>query len=238
MTTPARHRRWWLVLVLATVTLTACSTTTAGTGQVAVGQGTPSPTSNSLPTPPDPPTTALPSPPSLTTSSVALADRLLAAPSGSRPWANTWGDTAYPTITELVDHLYAAADQKEEIDALQTNGVDAIAHRTWIAADASQLDIVLLHFTTLDGAQTQYTRVSLGLATDADATRLPLIVPGFSASQLQAFVNTDLTRYGDAYARVVATVGNFILEEYFVSPAHINSPDLQSWVSRQLDLLS
>jgi hypothetical protein len=199
-----------LALALACLSLSACAATVSG--HPVTAPGTPS-------------TTA--------TAPGTLGDLLIAGPSGSHPWGTAWASDQLPTTDEFTARVYADADRATESARLRAQGVIAIAHRTWVASDSNQADVVLLQFDSADGA----------------TSRLRGVVSAKAATQnIQSFTVPNLPDVIGYYDAVIDEDGNYraivygrksaiVMELFYYCPAPFSTADAISWATAQLQRL-
>jgi hypothetical protein len=198
------------VLVLACLSLSACATTVSGHPVAAPG-----------------PTSTTATPPG------GLNDLLIDGPSGSHPWGTAWATDQLPTTDEFAARVYAAGDRVTESARLRSQGIIAIAHRTWVAPDSNQADVVLLQFATADGATSRLrAAVSAKAATpnieSFTVPNLPDVVGYYDA-----VIDND----GNYRAIVYGQKAGIVVELFYYCPAPFSSADAITWTTAQLQRL-
>lgn len=218
--------------------LTGCASVVNGDGAPTSGSpttgaatGTPTGTSSS---PTDTATTAATATGTTTTPPTTdLADLLAPAPPGSRPWDTDWSRNSKPTLDDFVAHVYPATSIALAKSQLKAQGIKDIAHRTWIAKDANQADVILLRFDTTTGAVSRYRSATAAKA--AAPGQLHFDVPGFT--EAIGYYSPVLDELGDVRTIVYGQVGGIVLEVFFYSPAKLDEAAAIAATTAQLGTL-
>lgn len=150
-------------------------------------------------------------------------------PTGSSPWTNSWGAIVNPTLEQFATHDYATSYVPTIEALLRTQGLTGIAHRTWIATNGTQADVLLLQFATPAGALSRFL-----FATEAkrDSTgQKPLTVTG--AGDTVGYYATGLDTDGYVRAIVYSHQGSIVAQTFTYSPAHLDSVDTIAWAKAQ-----
>lgn len=221
-------RRVTVLAVLAVLSLaTACAASTvAGTGTLA-----PSASTSGSPDFPSTPPTSPPSSPT-TSSGVPPADLtalLLPAPSGSHPWRGAWARNVTPTVEQWVSEVYAEGNRAGVIAQLIEQGINSIAHRTWIADDDNQADLVLLSFDSPDGALKRYDVATSAKSKVTGVT--PFEIPGVDHAIGYADPTTD--SLGNVPAIVYAVKNDVVIELFYYSAGQLRTGDAITWTQGQ-----
>ena len=159
----------------------------------------------------------------------AITALLETPPPGSMPWTSAWGAVVNPTPTQLVDRLYTASYQSEELALLTTQGLTDVANRTWLAADGNQCDTVLLRFAASDGAVSRYLVLTAG-KTGASGYA-PLQIPGYPA--IHAYYRTTMDSLGYIRSAAYGVAGNVVMELYAYTTARLDQADVIAWAVAQ-----
>jgi hypothetical protein len=237
MSSRRRRRAAGAAALAALALLTGCASVVTGDGAPLPGAGTAgsatSPTTGVSSSPPDVPsatTTPGTTTPAPTTDLAAL---LAPAPSGSKPWDTAWSRNDKPTLDEFVAHVYPAQSTALAKSQLKAQGIKDIAHRTWIATDANQADVVLLRFDTTAGAVSRYRSATMAKA--GAPGQLHFDVPGFT--EAVGYYSPVLDELGDVRAIVYGQIGDIVLEVFFYSPAQLDQAAAVAAATAQLSLL-
>jgi hypothetical protein len=216
-----------------------CASAVGGHGQ---GGATPGSGLSAFPTQPTRsalPTATTAAPPSSTTTAppVDLVSLLETPPDGATRWTNAWGRTTRPTVAQFVKQFYPADARTDEKSTLRSQGVTDIAHRTWIARNANQIDLVLLRFRTAAGASSRYVAITDGTASRSDSTGFA--VAGYSRGEAQGFRESGKDADGYVLARTYGRIAGtpIVLEAFFFSPHRFDKADLLRWTTTQLQRL-
>jgi hypothetical protein len=182
---------------------------------------------------------ATPVPPSSSTAAppVDLVSLLETPPDGATRWANAWGRTTRPTVAQFVKQFYPADARSDVKSTLRGQGLTDIAHRTWIARNANQIDLVLMRFRTSAGASSRYQAITYGTASRSDSTRFA--VAGYTRSEAQGFRESGKDADGYVLARTYGRIAGtpIVLEAFFFSPHRFDKAALLRWTTVQLQRL-
>lgn len=165
--------------------------------------------------------------------SASLRALLELPPVGSQPWATAWSDNETPSVQDFVARVYSPADQATEAARLRSQGVLAIAHRTWIATDGRQADIVLLKFATAAGADLRVRTAVAAKSRTADVRSFEVPDHPDVVGLYPAGIDDD----GNYRAVVYAHKAGVVLELFYYCPEPFNPDDAISWTVAQLQLL-
>lgn len=148
------------------------------------------------------------------------------AGSDTSSWAKstTVDSTAYAT-----QYSNPAELQQHEISSLVTaDGLKSLVHRSWFLGP-NQVDIVLLSFDTVQGAQAWATdRSSEFLSTD---TGPRVAVPGDPTAK--AYTTATPDGAGNIDARYVTTFGTIDLEVHYASQGTLQTQDFNLWAGTE-----
>lgn len=165
--------------------------------------------------------------------STSLHSLLEPAPAGSQPWATAWSDDEAPSVEDFVARVYAPADRSAEAARLRTEGIVAITHRTWVAADGRQADVVLLQFATTAGANLRMRTAVAAKARTADIKSFDVPDHPEVVGLYPAGIDDD----GNYRAIVYAQKADIVLELFYYCPEPFNAADAITWTTAQLQLL-
>lgn len=190
---------------------------------------TPTSTPASTPTP----TSTTPAPPA-----VELTSLLEPRPAGAHGWSNAWGHTKQPTPRQFAKQFYPADSRAGVIATLRAEGLTGIAHQTWIATDASQIDIVLMRFGSSSGALHRYAAVTSGTASRSDVSAFN--VGSYPHGEAAGFRESGQDSDGYVRARTYGRLNGstIVVEAFFFSPGKFAKGDLVLWTDRQLARLA
>jgi hypothetical protein len=168
---------------------------------------------------------------------VDLTALLAAAPAGAKPWNNAWGRLERPTLAQFVKEFYPASARRDITTTLRTQGAVDLAHRTWVARNSNQIDLVLMRFASPAGALSRYLAITDGTASRSDSTRFT--VTGYRRGEAQGFRQSGKDAYGYVRARTYGLIAgtSIVLEAFFFSPHHFDKAALVSWTHQQLSRL-
>lgn len=162
---------------------------------------------------------------------------IVPAPAGSAPYSTPLGPNGAVTARQFVSAFYPddAQYNNQIADQLQTQGLQAIAHRNWAVTQGDQADVVLLGFTTARGAQ-QRARV-VEDSTRRDPTLSTFTGPGLP-NGVVAFVDRTVDKYGNIGVRAYAAYGQVELEFNYFHPSSLDTADLAAQVDAEVALLN
>lgn len=194
---------------------------------------TPTPVSTAATTAPTsaPPVT----PPPVRLISVAQLPGLLEhAPAGSNGWGNSWGNLVAPSPRQFVNHVYGGSYRDTALAQLQAQGLTTVVHRTWIARDRNQADVVLLRFKTVTGASTRYLTATANQGNVPNITKVS--VPGRADAVGFRSPGVD----SDGYVRSIfyVAVRNVAVELFYYSPKKFTPADAFTWLRAQAKALA
>ncbi|MDT4959076.1 MAG: hypothetical protein QOD31_2875 [Pseudonocardiales bacterium] len=220
--------------------LTGCASVVNGDGgaatdarTTATATATPTGTSSPADTPTTSATAATSAGSAPATPATNLADLLAPAPPGSRPWDTPWSNNNTPTLDEFVAHVYPAKSTELATSQLKAQGIEDIAHLTWISTDANQADTILLRFATPAGAVSRYR--SATTAKGQDTGQLHFDLPSFT--EAVGYYSPVLDELGDVRTIVYGRVGAIVVEVFFYSPAKLDKAAAIAATTAQLQLL-
>jgi hypothetical protein len=229
------HRGTVPAVLAALLLLTACASTVSGTGTVASGASGsgshdfPSSRPNS-----SPPTSSTSSSTSASTQPPAdLPGLLLPPPAGSHPWNNAWARNTSPTVEEWVAEVYASSARADIVAQLRDQGVNSIAHRTWVAVDDNQADLVLLSFDSPGGAAERYDVATSAKSHVAGVT--PFEIPG--VDHAVGYADPKVDSLGNVPAIVYVLKGNVVVELFYYSAGRLRTGDAITWTQGQVSRL-
>lgn len=259
-----RHRARTVTLtaicMMLVATTVSCARAIDGQGQITVATSSKFPSQLSRSAAPSPtvslPTSSLPTgslpTSSLPTSSVAppptpsstatqrpvnLVSLLAPRPAGARGWSGAWGNNRRPTVRQYVQHYYQPSSRASVTAVLHAQGLADIAHQTWVARDASQLELILMRFETGGGALSRYSGVTAGMAARSGVTEFSL--GGYSRGEVIGYREAGQDGAGYVRARAYGrlTGSTILAEAFFFSPGGFAKSDLTRWMNDQLRLL-
>jgi hypothetical protein len=151
-------------------------------------------------------------------------------PAGSHPWSSDWARMRTPTVRQFVVWDYGSLYVEQQISLLDAEGLRYIAHETWLAPDGDQADMLLMQFADAAGAQSRYLYATVARRSAAGmrtfhAPHEPRVV---------GFYRPKLDRLGNVVAIMYAQVHQYVVEEFYYSPARIRTADAIAWMRTQL----
>lgn len=180
------------------------------------------------------PATALTAEPAATLS-CALASCLIAAPAGDLPWGGDWGSATTVTTNMYVNWMYDPSLQPVIADELKAEGLIEAAHTTWIDDGPShpgtvQADVILLRFSSDQGAQLHILRQTANTDTDTFNVPGPGAAVGYTSDKPDSEGNYEEIVYG--------CVGAVEVEIHVLAPQAPDRTDAASIARRQLARLA
>ncbi|WP_157435753.1 hypothetical protein [Actinospica robiniae] len=166
-----------------------------------------------------------------------LVSCLIKQPAGALTLSDTptWDQAAVPTADTFGTHMTADAKGMTDQSSILVSGdgANSFAHTDWNAVDGNDVDMVLIKFDTIKGAQSwNATRNGEILAAYPGQAAA---VPGDSAEKAHAAAKADAT--GTFHAAYSAVVGNMVLNLSYSSPNTFDPADLQNWAGTELTSL-
>ena len=163
-----------------------------------------------------------------------LSSCLIKAPAGAVPlgFDPGWDQTPAPSVNGYASNITGDAkgmtsDTSNEVEG---DGESGLVHTDWNAVDGDNVDLVLLEFTTLKGAQAwNDTRSAEILAAYPGQA---VSIPGDSTGAAHA--GTKLDSRGDIDAAYSTVVGDLVLNVAYSSPKQLAAADLRNWVGTEL----
>jgi len=220
-------RRAGLAAVATTILLvTGCSTVVDGHPSAAPRPTDPVRTPTVTPTPDFPSSS-----PSAAVTPAQLNGKLMAAPAGSIPWGDNWGDTTFPTVKQFVNREYPPQNVSTVITEFKEQGLTSITHRTWIAKNGTQADVVLFAFSSDGGAEDRYE-----IASEAQGNNAGVVSVPFSAShEAAAYRHSTADRDGYVTAIVYSHSGPVVVEIFTYSPKkRFDAASTEAWSKAQI----
>lgn len=163
-----------------------------------------------------------------------LSSCLIKQPQGAETLSDTptWDQAAVPSMEAVGANITAdAKDMASQTSiALEANGENAVAHTDWNAVDGNDVDMVLLKFATIKGAQSWNAARNGEIL--AAYTGPSVAISGDSAEKAHAAAKADAK--GDYHAAYSAVVGNIVLNLSYTSPNKFDPADLQNWAGTEL----
>ncbi|HJP80619.1 MAG TPA: hypothetical protein VJ914_40480 [Pseudonocardiaceae bacterium] len=205
--------RWLAGVLIGLLVLPSCTSTVTGSAQAAA-----SPTARGNCQPGD------------------LMRCIVAAPAGAVAYPTSLGPNGVVPTHQFLAAFYPEDPRyhNQIADKLQTEGLQAIAHRDWAVTQGDQVDIVLLGFATATGARQRAQHV-------ADSTRHDPTLRTFTGAGLPdgvvALVDRTVDRNGNIGVRAYAAFGQVELEFNYLHPATLDEADLTAQIGREVALL-
>jgi hypothetical protein len=84
-----------------------------------------------------------------------LTSCLIPAPASGNALAGGWSSNSTPTIAQFVQQMYSTSYAVRATSELATQGLTGIAHSGWADADGTMVDLLLLRFKTVQGAESR-----------------------------------------------------------------------------------
>jgi hypothetical protein len=200
-----------VLAAVAAASLAACSSVVGGQGQAAPR----SPSASAAP----------PSP-----AARRLAGLLMDPPPGSQAGSTLWARTRIPTVRQFVIWDYGDRLVDREVALLRDQGLQYVAHQYWLAVDGNAADMVLMQFSSPQGA-----RVRFDFATEARRT-----VPGMRRLGVPhlpgavGYYRPTPDQLGKVVAIVYARVGRYVVEEFYYSSGQLHPADAVAWLRAQV----
>ena len=148
-----------------------------------------------------------------------------------------WGSQVAVSTSAYVAH-YTEAGQSQTATAanLSTAGIQQIVHRTWTAADGNQIDLVVLLFSSPQGARSHALQLNGTFLKDSEGiSGSTIAVPGDSA--YSAYRSWTPSGEGGPQINYATTVGDMVLEARYVGGDSSSTSDFTNWVSAELTSL-
>ncbi|MBR7838347.1 hypothetical protein KDL01_34070 [Actinospica durhamensis] len=163
-----------------------------------------------------------------------LASCLIKAPAGAIQlgFDSGWDQTTAPSVDGYASNITGDAkgmtsDTSNEVGG---DGESGLVHADWNAVDGDNVDLVLLEFATLKGAQAwNDTRSAEILAAYPGQSAG---IPGDSTGAAHAGAKPDSR--GDFDAAYSTVVGDLVLNVAYSSPNQLETADLRNWVGTEL----
>ncbi|WP_034271914.1 hypothetical protein [Actinospica robiniae] len=166
-----------------------------------------------------------------------LSSCLILQPAGAEQLTDSpkWDQTTVPTTSTFGANMTADAKGMADQTSLivDTDVTNALAHTDWNAVDGDDVDMVLLKFDTIEGAQSwNATRNGEILAAYPGQS---VAIPGDSAEKAHAATKADAK--GNFHAAYSAVVGDIVLNLSYSSPNSFDPADLENWAGTELSSL-
>ncbi|MBR7839232.1 hypothetical protein KDL01_38575 [Actinospica durhamensis] len=163
-----------------------------------------------------------------------LSSCLIKLPAGALQLSDVpaWDEALAPSTDAYAANVTGDSKSLSDQTAalLAEYGESATAHTDWNAVDGDDVDMVLLKFTTIKGAQSWNTTRNAEIL--AAYTGRPAAIAGDSAEQAHAAAKADAA--GKFHAAYSAVVGNIVLSVGYTSPSTFAAADLQNWAGTEL----
>jgi hypothetical protein len=164
----------------------------------------------------------------------ALTSCLIAKPSSSSPYTDSWGASTTPSKSDYLNWAFASdpVAQQTASDNLSSEGLQNIAHTAWKSSDGNGIDITLLRFSAPQGAHARGLELLGADLTNGDAMSVPVGVPGSGYASAQTNGDGDIVTLYSAY------VGDIALQVRYTSPGKYSATDFGSWLSAEYTSLT
>ena len=163
-----------------------------------------------------------------------LSSCLIHAPAGAVPLSDapTWDQAVSPSLDAYASSITGdiksmTSDTSTEVAG---DGETALAHVDWNAVDGDDVDLVLLEFNSIKGAQAwNDTRSAEILGAYSGQA---VAVPGDPVGKAYATAKPDAR--GDVDAAYSTVVGDIVLNVAYSSPKQLAAGDLRNWARTEL----
>ena len=172
----------------------------------------------------------------------ALTSCLVARPpSAQGGLADSWNPTATPTKADYLKWAFDADPIAQKIagDNLTSQGLQNIAHAAWKAADGNGIDIVLLKFSSEQGAHARSLElIGTDMTSGDSGNAVPVPIPVPAGVPGSAYSSAKPNSNGDIDTRYAAYVGDIALQVSYYSPGSYSSADFSNWLGAEYKSLT
>jgi hypothetical protein len=163
---------------------------------------------------------------------------LMPAPAGSTQWSQPYAPNGTITVPQFLDRVYygQSASERQQVTAqLTTQGLQALAHRSWHASNSDDADVVLLRFSADTGAASRTVQMVHAYASDQDYQQVS--APSLTTQGVSVFAYRKLDSRGEVATIGFGAFGPVAMEFFVWSLATVDTGAVTGWMKQEATLL-